>query len=233
MSTFVPSTIVCTCGEHYVVEVANGLHISARPDIRKQILDGTFHRFSCPSCGAITMIDKLLQYTDFPKRQWFTIAPSNGLAWRRRWLEIANESFTATMVNTAPPMVVQWGNEMTRRLIFGLASLREKLVAFDAELDDRVIELLKIQLIRDLRDTFSATHYFHLVAVRGGQLVFERTHPDGLIRSFELARSAYDDLSASAELERSIATAFPEDLLIDHRAMLAPEASDEPPAAAT
>lgn len=232
MSTFVPSTIICTCGEHYLVEVANGLHISARPDIREQILAGTFHHFNCPNCGATTVVDKLLSYTDFPKRHWFTIAPSNGMPWRRRWLEIANESFTATMVNNAPPMVVQWSTEMTRRLMFGLASLREKLVVFDAGLDDRVVELLKIQLIRDLRDRFSAAHYFHLVAARPDQLVFERTHPDGLIRGFELPRSLYDDLAGSAELERSIATAFPDGLLIDHRAMLVPEASDDPPAAA-
>lgn len=232
MSTFVPSTIICTCGEHYVVEVANGLHISARPDVRQQILEGTFHRFNCPSCGATTMVDKLLSYTDFPKRQWFTIAPSNGLPWRRRWLAVANDSFTATMQHNAPAMVVQWGTEMTRRLMFGLASLREKLVVFDAGLDDRVIELLKIQLIRDLRDTFSADHYFHLVAVRGDRLVLERTHPDGVIRAFEIPRSLYDDLAGSAELATAIGAAFPDGLLIDHRAMLVPEASDEAPAAA-
>lgn len=227
MSTFVPSTIACTCGEHYAVEVANGLHISARPDVRRAILDGTFHRFHCPNCGRTTLVDKMLAHTDFPKRHWFLVAPSNGLPWRRRWLEIANESFTATMVNHAPPMVVQWGKEMMRRLMFGLASLREKLVTFDVGLDDRIIELLKIQLIRDLRDTFSADHYFHLVAVRGEELVFERTHPDGVIRAFAIPRSLYDDLAASAELERSIATAFPDGILVDHRAMLAPDATAE------
>jgi hypothetical protein len=227
VSTFVPSTIICTCGEHYVVEVANGLHISARPDIRQQILDGTFHRFNCPRCGATTMVDKLLSYTDFPQRQWFTIAPSDGLPWRRKWLAIANESFAATMQNNAPPMVVQWGTEMTRRLMFGLAALREKLVVFDAGLDDRVIELLKIQLLRDLRDTFSPSQYFHVVAVTADRLVFEKTHPDGVIRSFELPRSLYDDLARSDALAETIATAFPDGLLIDHRAMLAPEATGE------
>ena len=60
MSTFVPSTIVCRCGERYTVEVANGLHISLRPDIRQQIFDGTFHRFFCPACGMTTMVDTLM-----------------------------------------------------------------------------------------------------------------------------------------------------------------------------
>jgi hypothetical protein len=249
MSTFVPSTIACRCGKRYDVEVANGLHISLRPDLRQKILDGTFHRFFCPACGMTTMIDAMMAFTDFPRRQWFTIAPSHGLPWRRTWLELARASFQATMVDNAPEMVVGWGREMTRRLMFGLAALREKLIIADAGLDDRVVELMKIQIVRDLRGELSPSHYFHLVAVRpherrsredqdeGGErealdLSFERTHPDGLIRELVLPRRIYDELAHQPELEKWIDLAFPDGLLIDHRAMLVPEA-DPPAAAAT
>jgi hypothetical protein len=224
MSTFVPSTIVCKCGERYSVEVANGLHISLRPDLRQQILDGTFHRFFCPSCGMTAMIDATMSFTDFPRRQWFTVAPANGLPWRRQWLEIARTSFQATMVDNAPELVVGWGHEMTRRLMFGLAALREKLITSDAGLDDRVVELLKIQIVRDLRGELSPNHYFHLVAVEDDALVFERTHPDGIIRSFAIPRRIYEDLARDPELPKLIELAFPDGLLIDHRAMLVPEA---------
>jgi hypothetical protein len=234
MSTFVPSTIACRCGARYTVEVANGLHISLRPDLRQQILDGTFHRFYCPACGMTTQIDTLIAFTDFPRRQWFTIAPSTGLPWRHQWLAVARESFQATMVEQAPEMVVGWAREMTRRLIFGLASLREKLVTADAGLDDRVVELLKIQLVRDLRDRFSAGDYFHLVAVTADELVLERTHPDGLIRKVPVPRGMYAELAAQPDLQRLVDLAFPDGLLIDHRAMLVPEADadrPEPPGA--
>jgi hypothetical protein len=226
MSTFVPSTIVCRCGERYTVEVADGLHLSLRPDVRQQILDGTFHRFFCPACGMTTMIDKLIAFTDFPRRQWFTIAPSAGMPWRRKWLAVARDSFEATMVHKAPELVVGWGNEMTRRLIFGLASLREKLIAGDAGLDDRVVELLKIQLVRDLRDRFSADDYFHLVAVTAAELVLERTHRDGMIRKVPIPRGMYDALAAEPELPKWIELAFPDGLIVDHRAMLVPEAEE-------
>jgi hypothetical protein len=230
MSTFVPSTIACRCGEHYVVEVANGLHISARPDIRQQILAGTFHRFACPACGALTQIDTLLSYTDFPARHWFTIAPSTGLAWRNRYLEIARQGFEATMQRNAPDLVIGWGTEMTRRLIFGLAALREKLVLFDAKLVDRVIELLKIQLIRDLHDTFSANDYFHVVAVTETELTFEKTHPDGIIRSAPVPRAFYDDLAREPTLEAILDHSFPDRLVYDFRAIFAPHALDDGPA---
>ena len=224
MSTFVPSTIVCTCGERYSVEVANGLHISLRPDLRQQILDGMFHRFFCPACGMTAMIDATMSFTDFPRRQWFTVAPANGLPWRRQWLEVARTSFQATIVDHAPEMVVGWGREMTRRLMFGLAALREKLIAGDAGLDDRVVELLKVQIVRDLRGELSPSHYFHLVEVKDDVLVFERTHPDGMIRSFAIPRRIYEDLARDPELPKLIELAFPDGLLIDHRAMLVPEA---------
>src|SRR5690606_24211282 len=122
--------------------------------------------------------------------------------------------------------VAGWGREMTRRLVFGLAPLREKLIAGDAGLDDRVVELLKIQLIRDLRDRFSATDYFHLVAVADTELVFERTHPDGLIRMLPIPRGMYDALAGDPELPKMIELAFPDGLIVDHRAMLVPEADD-------
>ncbi|HLL22122.1 MAG TPA: CpXC domain-containing protein [Kofleriaceae bacterium] len=231
MSTFVPSTIVCRCGEHYVADVANGLHISLRPDVRQQILDGTFHRFHCPNCGVTTQVESLLSFTDFPKRQWFTIAPTTGLPWRRQYLEIAEQGFESTIVRNAPEFVVEWGREMTRRLMFGLASLREKLVTLDAGLDDRVIELLKIQLLRDLRGTFSPNDYFHLVEVRDDELRFEKLHPDGIVRVLPISRALYVDLAAHPEIENMIGQAFPDGLVFDFRAILAPHAAGEPPPA--
>lgn len=226
MSTFVHSTIICRCGEHYVAEVANGLHISLRPDIRQQILDGTFHRFHCPNCGMTTQVEQILSFTDFPRKQWFTIAPMTGMPWRRKYLALARQGFESTMVNRAPEFVVGWGREMLRRLMFGLASLREKLVTFDAGLDDRVVELLKVQVIRDLRGDLSAADYFHLVAV-ADELVFEKTYPDRIIRKLALPRGMYDELAAHPDIDAMIQQAFPDGLLFDFRAIFASHAADD------
>src|SRR5690606_27679577 len=121
--------------------------VSLRPEVRQAILDGTFHRFVCPSCGRRNTVEKLLAYTDFPRRQWFTVVPRAALTRRSEWLRLAEDSFRATMVEHAAPIVKTWAPDMTRRVIFGLASLREKLVAFEAGLDDRWLELVKLELI--------------------------------------------------------------------------------------
>jgi hypothetical protein len=229
MSSFVARTIACPCGERYVANVANGLHVSNRPDVRAQILDGTFHRFDCPRCGQTAQVDVLLAYTDFPKRQWFTVAPSGCLPWRRGWIEFATSTFESSMVVNAPELVRGWGREMTRRLVFGLASLREKIVAFDAGLDDRVVELVKIQLLRALGGPVTPQHYFYLVEVRGDELVYERTADDGLIRKLPVPRQMYEDVAGLVDLEDHARRAFPDGILIDYRAIFAPHAHPAEP----
>lgn len=218
-----PVSIACRCGERYTAEAALGLHVSARPALRAQLLDGAVHRTFCPACGMTVMLDDLLAYTDLPRGQWLTVAPGAGLPWRRRWLAIARESFDATMVQHAPPRVAAWGREVARRLVFGLASLREKLALTAASLDDRIVELLKLQLLRDTRERLSADAYLHFVAATPRELVFERAHADGIIRTAPVPRFLYDALSRARELPALFALAFPDPLLVDARALLIAE----------
>ncbi|MEM9494201.1 MAG: CpXC domain-containing protein, partial [Myxococcota bacterium] len=105
MNPFEPATIRCRCGHEYTAEVATGLHVSSRPELRDAILAGTLHRFVCPACGAPTIIEPALAYTDFPRQHWFTVAPRSGIGDRGGWHALADDSFQSTMVDNAPPMV--------------------------------------------------------------------------------------------------------------------------------
>jgi hypothetical protein len=215
-------TLVCACGHRFPVEIWDGVHVSQWPELRQQVLDGTFHRFPCDACGVTAIYDDLLGYTDFPRRHWFTIAPAVDLAYRSKWNELAENSFRATMVEFAPPLVREWSTEMTRRLIFGIQSLREKLVAFDAGLDDRVVELLKLQLIRDGVLPFVADARVELAEVTHDGLRFERRTGD---LELTVPRAMYGALAVSLDLDMCQA-AFPNPTLIDHAALFVPEAED-------
>jgi hypothetical protein len=216
-------TLVCACGNRFPVEIWEGVHVSQEPELRQQVLDGTFHRFPCIVCGVTAVYDDLIGYTDFPRRHWFTIAPAVDLAYRSKWSALADQSFRATMVEFAPPLVREWSTEMTRRLIFGIQSLREKLVAFDAGLDDRVVELLKLQLIRDGALPFELGSRIELAEVTPGELRFER-------RSGELEltvpRAMYGALAGSPDLDAACAATFRNPTLIDHAALFVPEIED-------
>lgn len=226
MSTFEPARIRCRCGTEQDVQLANGLHISARPDIRQQILDGTFHRFACPACGKSIQIEKLLAYTDFPKQQWFTVVPDDELPWRGERVAFAKEVFDRNMVKRAAPMIQEIAPHMTQRVIFGLASLRDKIVSFDAGLDDRLVEALKLQLLRDLGLAFAPGTYFYLAEVTGNDLVFEYAPADsGETKQLTIPRAMLDEL---AHERPQLEAAMPElwnDIVVDYRVILVPDAS--------
>ncbi|MEJ7599692.1 MAG: CpXC domain-containing protein [Kofleriaceae bacterium] len=227
MSTFASARIRCHCGVEQEVELAEGLHISARPDIRQQILDGTFHRFTCPACKGSIQIETLLAYTDFPNHHWFTIVPEEELPWRGERVAFAKLAFQRNMVERAAPIVQhEMAPRMKQRVIFGLAALREKIICFDAGLDDRLVEALKLQLLRDLGLTFASGGYFHLVEVTGLEHKIENA-PDGTERDKQKPepRGQLDELATDCA---HIEAALPElwnDIVVDYRVMLVPDAA--------
>lgn len=145
MSTLVPWTVTCAaCGLSQEAEVADSVHVSGRPDLRDAILEGSFHRFMCARCGVFTTIERVLAYTDFDRWHWFVVVPRDEVRAAPHWVDFERSAFDATMVTGCPPWVAsEWGPRMIRRVVFGLASLREKLIAFDQGIDDRVLEILK------------------------------------------------------------------------------------------
>ena len=226
MSTFEPARIRCRCGHEQDVQLANGLHISKRPDIRQQILDGTFHRFSCPACGGSIQIETLLAYTDFPKQHWFTIVPDRDLDVRGERVAFAKHVFERNMVERTVPIMQELAPQMTQRVIFGLASLRDKLVCFDAALDDRLVEALKIQLLRDLGLALAPGTYFYLAEVTGAELTFEYAPPDADgTKQLTIPRTMLDELAHErAQLEAAVPELW-NDIVVDYRVILVPDAS--------
>jgi hypothetical protein len=178
VSTFAPARLRCRKGHQFPVDVAESLHISNRPDLRQQILDGTFHRFTCPQCAAHVGVEKLLAYTDFPRRHWFTVVPPPELFHWRHHAAFAEKTYRLTMVEHAPPIVQGWSQEFLTRLVFGLDALRETLVILDAGLHDRWVAALKLFLVDELRIVRDPMTIFMVTAVEAdGTLVFDYRPP--------------------------------------------------------
>lgn len=151
MSRFEPAEVTCArCGTVMTVQAADSLHVTNLPSVREAALRGELHLFDCTGCQAKVRLEKLLAYTDFERKHWFAVFPDKA---RRKWQEavdFAEQSFAATMEERAPPLVQSWAPTFRKsmRAIFGLDSLRDKLTAYDAGLDDRVLELVKLEAVR-------------------------------------------------------------------------------------
>ncbi|HWN67831.1 MAG TPA: CpXC domain-containing protein [Haliangium sp.] len=173
MSRFEPAKLGCPCGHELTVNAADSLHVTNLPEVREAIKQGTFHVFPCPSCGARVRLDKLLAYTDFDRSHWFAVFPDRARAQWSDAVAFAHQSFRETMEERSAPLVKSWVPRFraSMRAIFGLDSLRDKLLAFDAGLDDRTLEALKLDVVR----------WYDLPWQEGSQLWFERVDGEQLV----------------------------------------------------
>jgi hypothetical protein len=117
---------------------------------RQAILDGTFQRLTCAACGTAFVADGPLIYIDFDAKLWISVFPT---PWESAWWDHEDEPqvvFQRYMIDHCPPLVRSCAPGFTVRAVFGIERLREKLVAYDAAIDDRVLEAYKLDLLRGL-----------------------------------------------------------------------------------
>jgi hypothetical protein len=140
MAVFHPHTVKCVCGETLTVQLADSINVKRAPDLRDRILEGKLHRATCGECGRQMTVEKPFYYTDLERNALFKVSPRGE---RHMWKEASGELDTASGFI---PRAVSDAEGRSLRVVFGMDELREKLVAQDASIDDRVLELLKVLL---------------------------------------------------------------------------------------
>jgi hypothetical protein len=148
MSIFRDLSLACPeCGALRVESVAVSLNGPRVPEVVRAIVDGSFHRFTCAACGRDFRADGPLIYTDFDCKHWIGEFP---LDWEGSWARLEHQpldSFRRAMIDFAPPIVRADSSGFVVRAVFGLGALAEKISLFEAGLDDRVVELVKLVVL--------------------------------------------------------------------------------------
>lgn len=176
MSVFRDCALSCPrCAAGWTASMAVSVNGDRSPDIRRAILDGVFQVVTCPSCGAETVADGPLLYIEFEARRFIGCQPRG---WLSAWRELEHEAadtWRRTFVEHAPAPVRAASTGFVVRTVFGLPALREKLLCFDAGLDDRLVEALKLDLMRtpDAGLAVDPRARLLLVAVEAERLLFE------------------------------------------------------------
>lgn len=205
MSTWAVHTVRCRCGVTTEAQLADGLHISRLPEVRERIIAGTFHNVACSGCKEVSVVETKTLYTDFEQFHWVAVAPPWLLGDWATWSEALEKEFHHNMRVAAPPLVRDMADRFRVRLVFGLDALAEKLFAWDAGLDDRVVELMKVRLHAARRDLFPPGTRLRLVGVDRHKwtLTLRLSEARGATTSIEtsldtylLAESAMDDAPA-------------------------------------
>jgi hypothetical protein len=143
MAVFHPHTVKCLCGQTLTVLLADSINVKRSPEARERILRGELHRASCPACKRQMTVEKPFYYTDLTRNAFFKVFPRGE---RHTWKKASNDLDAAS--NLVPGTIAATTGR-TLRVLFGMDELREKLIAQDANIDDRIVELLKVLVVHE------------------------------------------------------------------------------------
>jgi hypothetical protein len=131
MSLPAPVTVSCPiCQHRFQFVVWKTINVTVDPELRKRVLDGSIRDATCPSCEADSCINADLIYHDMD---------------RDFMLSLVYESETNPFTVRSELLDLSKGRMSTYRLRFVTSynQLREKILIFEAGLNDFALELLK------------------------------------------------------------------------------------------
>ena len=143
MAIFHPIQVSCSCGRAFIAEAARSINIRRVPRVRDMILDGSFHQANCPACGSRLTVERPFYYSDPDRGAVFLIMPRGERLHHRRDGKRISAQEPAMALISAGRAITQM------RVIYGMDELREKLIAQNAGIDDRHVELLKLFILHE------------------------------------------------------------------------------------
>jgi hypothetical protein len=149
MSLFGKLTLDCpACNTPVDYALVQSVNADRRPALRSAILDGSFQRQVCPSCQYAFRVEPEFIYMDLARAQYIGVWPASK---RGQWRACAAQTravFDNTMGKNAPREARALGDKLEVRAVFGWPALVEKILARQAGIDDRSLEVAKLAVMR-------------------------------------------------------------------------------------
>lgn len=175
MSTWPYEATCAACEHRWTVELARGLHITRLPHIREQLLTGRLQVFTCPRCGTHAVFEATVVYTDFERHQYVACETAASASWQAAIAR--HQTVFRDCFEHGPPIAQEMGRAFKRRLVYGFRALREKIVIWDAGLDDRIVEAVKGDLLKEEGETPREAVLRIARVLDGGHLLFSIHDP--------------------------------------------------------
>jgi len=187
------------CGTETEIEVVVSVNADRRPDLRAQILDGSFQAMACPSCAARLRIPPEFVHLDMRRGQWIAAHPADALA---QWPDIeraAAEAYDDAFGAGAPAVVRELAANVTPSAVFGWPALRERLLCADLDLAPATLEVVKMAIIARGGLEWNIAEELRLV------------DGDAVALRFELMDSATEEPRAALQVPRAAYDAVVDD----------------------
>jgi predicted RNA-binding Zn-ribbon protein involved in translation (DUF1610 family) len=132
MSTQTSKDVSCPhCGAVVKTAMSEGINAGENPDLRVSVLDETLFDWKCPKCGYEAQLIYPCLYHDKSENFMIYVVP-NGCDCSLRSVEA---------VKAFPQL-----EGVTKRVVTSLTELKEKILIFEAGLNDYAVELVKLAL---------------------------------------------------------------------------------------
>ncbi len=201
-------------------QVARSVNAQRAPHLRDQVLAGTLQRTVCDGCHRPFELAGRFLYVDFARGHWFGVLPRGEAVVLAEEEALLAQTFRKAVLE-APLVVRELGATARVRMVFGVDDLREKVVVFDAGLDDLAVERLKLLMNAEAPAGFELEQgaRLSLRAADGAWLSFEWVARDEVRRfDWPVARALYDDVVANEDA--ALRSAFDGLLWVDARRLL-------------
>jgi len=189
-----------------------------RPDLRAAILDGSFQKKTCPSCGTVFRADPEFSYMDIGRGQYIGVwPPSERGAWRdcaERTRAVYDEMLGANASSEAREI----GDGLQPRVVFGWAALAEKILCRQAGIDDHTLEIAKALVLRTSAEVkMPGSREFRLIRLEGDDLVlgWVRTADDSVSDAVRVPRNVITEIDAKPEQWQALREDVTEGLVVD------------------
>jgi hypothetical protein len=203
MSRFSSTTLTCPrCGAPTAFDAVHSVNIDRSPALRASILDESFQRTTCPKCGTDFRLDPDFNYVDHGQTLWICAKPLALLTSWKQEEAAANDLYEQVYGTRGSAFMQKVGKTLRRRLTFGWAAVREKLLADDHLLDDVTLELCKSFVLRNSASApVGLGSELRLIDLDGDVLVlgWMRSQDETVNETVRVKRALYEQIAADED----------------------------------
>jgi hypothetical protein len=174
------------CGKELELELIDSIEVPYDQELKQKVMDNSYFTLHCDGCNTVLPIGYRCTYNDLERRYLLWLMPNDG---ERESKEV--EAYHKRLETDNALRLAQNGYRF--RLVANSNDLREKILIFDAGLDDRVIELMKLAYVPSIRkkcgtESKIVGFYFDWrIDNKGGQWLIVLDNRKPLIAPFEMS----------------------------------------------
>ena len=141
MSINTKQSVKCPqCSQMSDVTVWSSITVKDSPDLKSDLLAGKVNMFRCPSCEHIALMPNPMLYHDEERKLMISFAPTNDPV-------VKEQMFTNILDSSKDSDELEKLEGYNLRFATDYNELLEKILIFDSDLNDKVIEVIKLMIL--------------------------------------------------------------------------------------